>query len=124
MPIIMPSGSSAAFPGRSIYDNTRTAIDKVGRGKERDVNVRFMAMAGHYMFEPEFCNPVSGWEKGQVEKNIQDTRHRFYQPIPRFPSLDALNDWLELRCKAFWAKPRTAKCAAPSPTSGLRRPWH
>jgi transposase len=29
------------IPGRGIYDNMRTAIDKVGRGKERDVNVRF-----------------------------------------------------------------------------------
>ena len=62
------------------------------------------AMASHYVFEPEFCNPASGWEKGQVEKNVQDARHRFFQPIPRFPSLEALNDWLEERCKEFWAK--------------------
>lgn len=39
-------------PRRGIYDNMRTAIDKVGRGKERDVNGRFMAMASHYLFEP------------------------------------------------------------------------
>ena len=92
------------IPGRGIYDNMRTAIDKVGRGKERDVNVRFQAMASHYLFEPEFCNPASGWEKGQVEKNVQDARHRLWQPTPRFPSLDALNDWLEQRCKEFWAQ--------------------
>jgi len=92
------------IPGRGIYDNMRTAIDKVGRGKERDVNVRFQAMASHYLFEPEFCNPASGWEKGQVEKNVQDARHRFFQPVPRFPSLEALNDWLEQRCKEFWAQ--------------------
>ena len=89
-------------PRRGIYDNMRTAIDKIGRGKERDVNIRFMAMASHYLYEPEFCNPASGWEKGQVEKNVQDSRHRFFQPIPRFPSLEALNDWLELRCKEVW----------------------
>lgn len=80
----------------------RTAIDKVGRGKERDVNVRFMAMASHYLYEPEFCNPASVWENGQVEKNVQDARHRLWQPLPHFPSLEALNDWLELRCKEFW----------------------
>lgn len=85
------------IPRRGIYDNMRTAIDRVGRGKERDVNVRFMAMASHYLFEPEFCNPASGWEKGQVEKNVQDARHRLWQPLPRFASLDALNDWLESR---------------------------
>lgn len=92
------------IPRRGIYDNMRTAIDKVGRGKERDVNARFLAMASHYLFELEFCNPASGWEKGQVEKNVQDTRHRLWQPTPRFPSLDALNDWLEARCKEYWAQ--------------------
>jgi transposase len=91
-------------PRRGIYDNMRTAIDKIGRGKERDVNMRFQAMASHYLFEPEFCNPASGWEKGQVEKNVQDARHRFFQPTPRFPSLEALNEWLEMRCRALWAE--------------------
>jgi len=89
-------------PRRGIYDNMKTAIDKVGRGKERDVNARFLAMASHYLFEPAFCNPASGWEKGQVEKNVQDARHRLWQPIPRFPSLDSLNEWLENRCKELW----------------------
>ncbi len=31
-------------PGRVIYDNMKTAVDRVGRGKERQVNVRFLAM--------------------------------------------------------------------------------
>ena len=66
-------------PRRGIYDNMRTPIDKVGRGKERDVNARFLAMASHYLFEAEFCNPASGWEKGQIEKNVQDARHRLWQ---------------------------------------------
>ena len=89
-------------PRRGIYDNMRTAVDRVGRGKERQVNARFSAMASHYLFDAEFCNPASGWEKGQVEKNVQDTRHRLWQPMPRFPTLDALNDWLEQRCKELW----------------------
>ena len=97
------------IPRRGIYDNMKTAINKVGRGKERDVNVRFQAMASHYLFEPEFCNPASGWEKGQVEKNVQDARHRFFQPIPRFPSLEALNEWLETRCKGCWAETQHGK---------------
>jgi transposase len=92
------------IPRRGIYDNMKTAIDKVGRGKARDINVRFMAMASHYLFEPEFCNPASGWEKGQVEKNVQDARHRLWQPMPRFPTLEALNVWLESRSKELWAE--------------------
>jgi transposase len=90
-------------PRRGIYDNMRTAVDKVGRGKNRQVNARFAAMVSHFLFEAEFCNPASGWEKGQIEKNVQDARHRLWQPMPHFPSLDALNDWLETRCRELWA---------------------
>ena len=91
-------------PRRGIYDNMRTAVDKVGRGKERQVNARFSAMVSHFLFEAEFCNPASGWEKGQIEKNVQDARHRLWQPMPNFPSLAALNDWLEARCQELWAE--------------------
>ena len=66
-------------PRRGIYDNMRTAVDKIGRGKERQVNARFSAMVSHFLFEAEFCNPASGWEKGQIEKNVQDARHRLWR---------------------------------------------
>ena len=89
-------------PERGIYDNMRTAVDRIGRGKERQINMRFLAMANHYVFEPEFCNPASGWEKGQVEKNVQDARPRLWQPMPNFPDLAALNAWLEQRCLELW----------------------
>jgi transposase len=61
-------------PQRGIFDNMKTAVDKIGRGKARQVNARFAALASHYLFETDFCNPASGW-KGQVEKNVQDARH-------------------------------------------------
>jgi transposase len=41
----------AAFggiPRRGIYDNMKTAVDRVGRGKERSINVRFHAMCSQY----------------------------------------------------------------------------
>lgn len=91
-------------PRRGIYDNMKTAVDKVRRGKALDVNARFSAMVSHYLFEVEFCNPASGWEKGQVEKNVRDARHRLWQPVPVFTTLEALNDWLEARCRALWAE--------------------
>lgn len=89
-------------PGRGIYDNMKTAVDRVGRGKERQVNMRFLAMTNHYVFAPEFCNPAAGWEKGQVEKNVQDARPRLWQQMPDFPNLMALNDWLEQHCQELW----------------------
>ena len=89
-------------PARGLYDNIKTAVDKIGRGKARTVNARFIAMASHDLFEPTFCNPASGWEKGQVEKNVQDARPRVWQEVPAFARLAALNDWLEQRCVALW----------------------
>ena len=89
-------------PSRGIYDNMKTAVDRVGKGKQRDINPRFKAMASHYVFEPEFCNPASGWEKGQVEKNVQDARNRLWQVMPVFADLAELNQWLEDRCIALW----------------------
>lgn len=79
------------IPARAIYDNMKTAVDGVGKGKLRDVNPRFSAMLGHYLVEPDFCNRAAGWEKGRVEKKVQDGRRRFFTPRPSFPSLEALN---------------------------------
>ena len=91
-------------PRRGIFDNMKTAVDRIGVGKARQVNVRFAAMASHYLFEPEFCNPASGWEKGQVEKNVQDARRRLWQRLPSFPDIHALNAWLEDQCIAQWGE--------------------
>ena len=101
--------SFAAFggvPRRGIYDNMRTAVDKVGRGKTRTVNARFAAMCAHYLFDPDFCNVASGWEKGVVEKNVQDARRRIWLGAKdrRFASFDELNVWLGERCRALWAE--------------------
>ena len=90
------------IPERGIYDNMKTAVDKVGRGKQRQVNARFRAMASHFLFESEFCNPAAGWEKGQVEKNVRDARHRLLQDAPDFADLREVNTWLEQRCQTLW----------------------
>jgi transposase len=63
-------------PQRGIHDSMRTAVDRVGTGKARQVNARFTAMASHDLFDTEFCNPAAGWEKGQLEKNLLDARRR------------------------------------------------
>jgi hypothetical protein len=37
---------------RGIYDNMKTAVDKVKKGKGRLVNARFAVMCAHYLFDP------------------------------------------------------------------------
>ncbi len=91
------------IPRRGIYDNMKTAVDRVGKGKVRDINQRFQAMASHYLFEPEFCNPAAGWEKGQIEKTVQDSRRRIWQQAPAFQGLADLNAWLDQRIQTLVA---------------------
>jgi len=94
--------------GRGIYDNMKTAVDRTPRkDRGRVVNARFAAMAAHYLFEPDFCNVASGWEKGRVEKGVQDARRRIWQDAPqeRFGSFAELNAWLATQCHAAWDAP-------------------
>lgn len=87
-------------PRRGIYDNMKTAVDKVKKkGKGRIVNARFSVMCAHYLFDPDFCNVASGWEKGVVEKNVQDSRRRIWIDAAkqRWGSFAELNAWLAER---------------------------
>jgi len=96
------------IPRRGIYDNMKTAVDKVKKGKGRIVNARFSVMCNHYLFDPDFCNVASGWEKGVVEKNVQDSRRRIWIEAceRRFGSFVELNAWLAERCRSLWSEIR------------------
>ena len=61
-------------------------------------------MCRHYLFEPYFCNRASGWEKGIVEKNMQDRRRQIWNAAIdlRWATLADLNTWLAQRCEAAW----------------------
>src|SRR3989338_4442330 len=96
------------IPRRGIYDNMKTAVDKVNKGKGRVVNARFAVMCAHYLFDPDFCNVASGWEKGVVEKNVQDSRRRIWIDAAkqRLGSFAELNAWLGERCRSLWSEVR------------------
>jgi hypothetical protein len=114
--------------------NMRTAVDQVKTGKARVVNTRFAAMASHDLFDPDFCNVASGWEKGVVEKNVQDSRRRLWQDAAavRFDSFSELNSWLLTRCRRLWqelkhpeAPPTVAEMLGqePPPLMPMIRPF-
>lgn len=69
-------------PRRGIYDNMKSAVVKVNKGRGRIVNARFAVMCAYYLFDADFCNVASGWEKGVVEKNVQDGRRRIWIEAP------------------------------------------
>ncbi len=85
-------------PKRMIIDNPRTMVIKVSRSKERDYHPRFMALMNHYVVEPVACTPASGWEKGQVERQVGDLRKSLFAPKLKFDDLESLNAWLYQAC--------------------------
>jgi hypothetical protein len=79
---------------RGIYDNPKTIVQNIGRGKEREYNKRFLQLSSHYLFEPCACTPSSGWEKGQVENQVGVNRRSVFVPCLRFENLESLNEHL------------------------------
>jgi transposase len=77
--------------GRGIYDNPKTIVSEIGKGKEREYNRRFLQMSSHYLFEPCACTPSSGWEKGQVENQVGTNRRSVFVPRLKFECFEELN---------------------------------
>jgi transposase len=88
---------------RGIYDNLKTVVTKILMSKDRVWNRRFQNLASHYLFELVACTPASGWEKGQVENQVDLVRSRFFAVRRRFADLDELNEWLERECRNYAA---------------------
>ncbi len=88
---------------RGIYDNLKTVVTKILQGKDRTFNRRFEQLAAHYLIEPVACTPAAGWEKGQVENQVQFMRRRLFVPRLRCADLAELNQWLTDRCRTLAA---------------------
>lgn len=86
-------------PRRVIIDNPKTMVTYVSRSKDRIFHPRFLALMNHYVIEPVACTPASGWEKGQVENQVQFLRGELFTPRLAFDDLATLNAWLLLRCE-------------------------
>lgn len=85
-------------PERGIYDNMKTAVKRIGQGKERVFNDTFLCMMAHFLIQPTACTPASGWEKGQVERQVKMLRQRCFQPMLAVSSWDELNAYLNAQC--------------------------
>jgi hypothetical protein len=88
---------------RGIYDNLKTVVTKILMSKDRIWNRRFQNLASHYLFELVACTPAAGWEKGQVENQVDLVRSRFFALRRRFTDLEELNEWLERECRNYAA---------------------
>ena len=98
------------------WDNPRTVAIGILRGRERQMNVRYAALASHYGFEPLFCMPRVATEKPDVEHKVYDLQRRWCTPVPKVRDHDDLNAHL-LRC-CLAELDRT--CAGQTQTIGQR----
>jgi transposase len=87
-------------PKRIAYDNLKSAVVFVGRGRERKLNRRFMELRSWYLFDSRFCNVAKGNEKGHVENLVKRSQRTFLTPLPEIQDLDALNAKLLRDCGA------------------------
>ena len=83
-----------------VFDNLKTAVKQILRGKGRVEQTRFTAFRAHYTFEARFCNPARGQEKGGVEGLVGFARRNFLVPVPEVTDFDELNAQLLERCGA------------------------
>lgn len=78
-------------PARLAYDNLRAAVVRILVGGERTLTPRFAALASHYLFEPCFCRPGEGHDKGGVEARGKALRQQALVPIPSGSTLAEIN---------------------------------
>ena len=82
-------------PKRIAYDNLKSAVIRVGKGRHRRLNRKFVELKSWYLFDDRFCNVASGNEKGHVENLVKRAQRTFLTPLPEVTDLAALNRKLE-----------------------------
>jgi len=87
------------IPRRLAYDNLKSAVIHVGKGKDRVLNETFKKLRCHYLFKTRFCNIARGNEKGDVENLAKRSERTYLTPLPEVSSLAELNDHLQACCQ-------------------------
>jgi transposase len=84
------------------YDNLRSAVAKVLKGRRRIESDRFVALRSHYLFESSFtrAGKEGAHEKGGIEGEVGRFRRSHLVPLPEVASFGELNDILAAACVA------------------------
>jgi transposase len=84
------------------YDNLKSAVKVVLKGRRRVETERFVALRSHYLFESSFTRKgkEGAHEKGGVEGEVGRFRRAHLVPVPEVASLAELNGMLLACCVA------------------------
>lgn len=86
-------------PRRITYDNLKTAVYKILKGKKRQEQQAFKELRSYYLFESNYCTPAQAHEKGGVENDVGYAQRNFFSPIPEVASFQELNAILRKACE-------------------------
>jgi transposase len=76
------------------WDNPKTVVSQIFKGRERRPNEYYAALASHYAFDALFCMPARGNEKPRAETRVRVVQRQWGTPVPRAADLDAVNVYL------------------------------
>lgn len=85
MHIITPFNFSVEHHNEVFTITSKRLWKKLAKGK--NAFLMTLAMVNHFLIESVACTPAAGWEKGQVERQVQTLRKRFFLPMLAFDSL-------------------------------------
>jgi transposase len=88
------------------YDNLKSAVKKVLKGRRRVESDRFVALRSHYLFVSAFMTPgIEGaHQKGGVEGEVGRHRRNHLVPVPQVVDLAELNGMLLAGCETDFAR--------------------
>lgn len=90
-------------PVRIVYDNLKSAVTRVGRGRRRELNTTFEQFCEQCLFTAAFCNVARGNEKGHVENGVGWVRRNLFVPQPAVDDWQNFNEQLAQGCRQHWS---------------------
>ena len=87
------------IPLSILYDNDKCLVARILPDGTRQRTRAFSGLQSHYLFEDRYGRPGKGNDKGNVEGLVGYARRNFMVPLPRFPSWEAFNAYLEQQCR-------------------------
>jgi transposase len=106
------------------YDNLKSAVKQVLKGRRRVESDRFVALRSHYLFASQFTTPglEGAHEKGGVEGEVGRFRRNHLVPVPALANLAGLNALLLAGCEADLARRIDGRAATIRQAWAIERP--
>lgn len=100
---------SGGVPNRIWFDNLSAAVVSIGTDGKRKLTDEFQRFALHYCFQPVFCNPAQGNEKGHVENKVGYARRNWCVPLPVANDLEQLQKIINQQALEDLRRPHYSK---------------